>query len=84
MHGSIDDSLEALHASKDLESELLVVRICIQLLLHGSTLRCGFYQLQARNVAKKLKAHKIVETVKDLHVIEVLEVHNSLYVKETD
>lgn len=52
----------------------------IQLLLHGSRLGRGFYQQQAGNVAKKLKAQKTAETVKDLYAIEVLEVHNFFFI----
>jgi hypothetical protein len=37
----------------------------------GSKIRLGFYKQQARNVAKKLKAHKTAEKVKDLHAIEI-------------
>ena len=76
MHGAIEDGLEARCGSK--ESELLVVGTCIQLLLHGymlTTESAGSYRRQPEKVARKLKAQKTAETVKDPHAIEVLEVH---------
>ena len=85
MYGCLEEGFEAPHGS---ESELLVVGTCIQLLLHGSRItRDGFYQWQAGYIAKKLKAHKIAETVKHLHANEVLEVLILFilsYIKETD
>jgi len=83
MYGSIEDGLKAPRGSK--ESEVLVVGTCMQLLLHGfglTTDLAGAYKWQPGKVAEKLKAHKAAETVKDLHAIEVLEVHNLFYLKE--
>ena len=82
MYGSIQDGLEASRGSKDSEPELLVVGTCIQLLLHGSRLKDGFYQRHAGKVAKKLKAHKTAETVKNPHAIVVLEVQILLCCKK--
>ena len=48
----------------------------------GSKMRHGFYQQQARNVAKKLKAHKTAKIVKDLRAIEVLGVHIFYMIKK--
>ena len=79
MYGSIED-LKVPRGLDDSEPELLVVGICIQLLLHGSRLRDGFYQRRAGRVAKKLKAHQTAGTVKDPHVIEVLELHIYIYI----
>ena len=76
MHGAIENGLNAPRGLK--ESELLVVGTCIQLLLHGYVLTtdsAGSYRRQPEMVAKKLKAHKTAETLKNPRAIEVLEVH---------
>jgi len=57
--------------------EVLVVGACVQVLLHGSVLtteRAGpRYRKSAELVAKSLKDQKVAGTVKDPHVIQVLE-----------
>lgn len=77
MIAPIGNGLDAPRGSKD--SELLVVGTCIQLLIHGSRLTAEstgpYYRQRPEKVAKRLNAHKEAETVKDLHAIEVLEVH---------
>jgi hypothetical protein len=80
MYGSIDDGLDtqAPHSLKDWEPQLLVVGACIQLLLHGSRIREGYYQWQREYVVRKLKVHKMAETVKDPLAVRVLEVSSAL------
>ena len=74
-YGSIEDGLEKpQRGSKESKSELRVVGTCIQLLLDAS----GTHR-RPKDVAKKLKAHRKAETVKDPHAIEVLEVHIFLF-----
>ena len=73
MYGCIEDGLEnPRRGSKKSKPELpvWVVGTCIQLLLDAS----GTDE-QPKDVAKKLKAHKKAETVKDPRAIELLEVH---------
>lgn len=82
-YAAIDSGLDALPGSK--QSEVLVAGTCIQLLLHGSevvTEAAGSYRKSAEAVASRLKAQKSAGTVKDPHVIQVLEVCNLFHDEE--
>ena len=74
MHFFLNKGFKTPHSSNDSELELSVVGSSVQLLLSGSRIKCECYHGWERDVAKKLKAHEVAGTVKDLHAIEVLKV----------